>query len=163
MSVLKAILQPSAEVLFRQVSPSPAWLNDGRVTSVAFIPWEKDQGLLSVSCESKTNAEGCYTHYTKTLNLPSVGVWGVSTDEAKAIGLDSYWSPVEPPDPRPPDPAHASIDFRGLDEKAAKTRAKALAKKAHERGRLYPPLQQGQTVAPPPPPPAAPAAQPAKI
>lgn len=162
MSVLKALLQPSAEILFRQVSPSSAWINEeGRVTSVAFTPWEKDEGLLSVSCQSKTNAEGCYTHYTKTLGLQSVGVWGVSTDEAKAVGLDSYWSPVEPPDPRPPDPAHASIDYRGLAEKAAKTRAKALAKKAHERGRLHPPLQQGQTVAAPPPP-APPTAQPAK-
>jgi hypothetical protein len=135
-------------------------MNDGRVTSVAFIPWEKDEGLLSVSCGSRTSAEGCYDHYTKVLGLPSVGVWAVTTKEAKDVGLDSYWSPVEPPDPHP-NPAHGSIDFRGLDEKAAKTRAKALAKKAHARGRQFPPLDQPQPVAPPPPP-AAPVEQPSK-
>ncbi|MFY0571469.1 hypothetical protein ACN28E_47620 [Archangium lansingense] len=161
MSVLKEKLAPSAELLYRQVSPSPSWVNDGRVTSVAFTPWEKDQGLLSVSCGSRTTAECCYDHYTKNLGLQSVGVWAVTTDEAKAVGLDSYWSPVEPPDPRPPDPAHGSIDFRGRDEKTAKTLAKSLAKKAHARGRQYPPLEQGQSVAPLPPP-ATPAEQPAK-
>jgi hypothetical protein len=157
-STLKEELVPSDEDLYRQVSPSSAWLDNGRVTSVAFTPWEKDDGLLSVYCGSKTSAEGSYDHYTKTLGLSSAGSWAVTTEEVAQVGMKSWWSPVEPPDPLP-NPAHGSIDFRGLDKKATKTRAKALAAKAHARGRKHPTLEQGQPAAPPPAS-AAPATQP---
>ena len=148
MSVPKEELVPSGEHLYRQVSPSSAWLNDGRVTSVAFSPWPKDEGLLSVSCGSRTSAEQSYEHYTKTLGFPSAGVWAVTTQEVADVGMKSYWSPVEPPHPHP-DPAHGSIDFRGLDQKAVKTRSKALAAKAHNRGRCHPPIDQAQPTVPP--------------
>jgi len=115
-------------LLLRQIHPD--FIQNQRVSSQAFRPTPKDERKLSVyDGDLITPAEAC-KHYTKTLNLKSTGVLGVSVKECKECEL-----------PVTPDPApfleHVLIDFSGYSNKAIEKKAKQLKAKAEARGWLY--------------------------
>ncbi len=65
-------MQP-ATLLLRQVHPT--WLKDGQVLSLAFRPFPKDAGLLSVYDGDLITAEASHTHLRETwaFNQPGFG------------------------------------------------------------------------------------------
>ena len=115
-------------LLLRQIHPR--WIRDGRITSQAFRPTRKDEGLLSVYDGDMIAPKPAYDHYTGQLGLESVGVVAVTVAECKQQEL-----PVEP-DPIP-FPEHVVIDFRSLSRSQAESKAKYLVRLATNRDWQY--------------------------
>lgn len=122
---LGPLLEDSDELLYRQVHPS--WVQAGRPTSQAFRPTPKDAGLLSVSRGAFTTAEAAFRLHTEQKMLASAGVWSVSVGDCGAADRPVHADPVEVPIP---DPAHAVVDFQGLNDPKAKAAAQLLKAKA---------------------------------
>jgi len=99
-------LTHSKELLYRQIHPN--WVDDGKPSSQAFRPTQKDKGMLSIAQGSKTTAEGAYRHYTEVRKLASAGSWAVTVGETVEADLGCF------ADPQVDDPNHGFIDFRGL-------------------------------------------------
>ncbi len=123
------------ELLLRQVHPS--FIQEGRVTSLAFRPTPKDEKKLSVNRRSLTTPEKSFELHTEQRGLRSAVVWGVSVGEVSemqelTVEEDPVVAPVE-------DLSHALIDFSKIDsESRIKTVASKLADKARLRGCLFP-------------------------
>jgi hypothetical protein len=124
-------MQPST-LLLRQVHPQ--WLRDGHVLSVAFRPFPKDAGLLSVYDGDQITAEASFHHFTGTLGHQSSGVWAVSVEECENCHLSARL------DAEGHYPEHAVIDFTHHSEKEQKAQSKILATKAEERGCRFQPI-----------------------
>ena len=119
-----------ATLLHRQVHPSFC-MEDGHIMSVAFRPFPKDTGFLSVYDGGQATAEVAFVHYTAVLGFASAGVWSVSVGECTDFKLSVRL------DPRQDSPAHAVIDFTSLEKKQIETKSKLLAAKAEARGCQY--------------------------
>lgn len=115
-------------LLLRQINPS--FIQTGRVTSQAFRPTPKDEDQLSVYDGDKIQAQAAWHHYTATLGLRSDGVMAVSNDECAAEQLQVNADGI-------PFPEHVSIDFSVFSKSDIEKKAKALTRKAQERGWLY--------------------------
>ena len=111
--------------LHRQVHPS--WVQEGRVTSLAFKPTSKDCNCLSVYDGDQIEAEAAWRHYVNTLNLESMGVLAVTVGECEILEL----TVVPDPDAFP---EHVCIDFRVLTRRETEKKAKTLSSKARSRG-----------------------------
>lgn len=117
--------------LYRQVNPN--WITpEGRVSSLAFWPFPKDSGLLSVYDGSMINAEGAYRHFTDGQGFLSSGSWAITVAEAHANGVPARSDAV-------PYPEHAVVDFSLHSDKDKKKISKVLAAIADTRGCLYAP------------------------
>jgi hypothetical protein len=131
--------------LFRQVHPNH--YVDGRVTSAAFKPTPKDEGMLSVTDAAKRNAADDHAFHTAKTNakgekLRSCGVLCVTADECKSLALGVIEAPLcvaDDPTDRIDDDAHTIIDFRELEKKEVERRARALNKFAVDRNFVYVP------------------------
>lgn len=121
-------MQP-ATLLLRQVHPT--WLKDGQVLSLAFRPFPKDAGLLSVYDGDLITAEASHTHFTGDLGFQSAGVWAVSVQECQSCDLPTR------PDAAVHYPEHAVIDFTAHSEKEQKAKSKILAARAEDRDCLF--------------------------
>ena len=122
-------MQPTTSLL-RQVHPQ--WLKDGKVLSIAFRPFPKDAGLLSVYDGDLITAEASLNHFTGR-GFQSAGVWAVSVQECHTCELPAR------SDAQGQFPEHAVIDFTAHEEKAQKAKSKILAAKAEERGCQFKP------------------------
>ena len=120
-------------LLLRQISPAFR-KEDGQVGYLAFRPFPKDQGKVSVYDGDQIAADEAWRHYKNELHLESVGVMAVTASECegnRAIpNIDGN-----------PYPAHGQIDFSALSKKEVKAAAKGLAGLATRRGWLYQPPQ----------------------
>lgn len=116
-------------VLLRQVHPS--FYPERQLSSQAFFPFLKDDGLLSVYDGDQIGAAQAYVHYTEHLGFESVGVWGVTSSEATGARLTARV------DPLPDFASHAVIDFTGCSEKDYRKLAKKLKALAIVRGCLH--------------------------
>ena len=131
-------------LFYRQVNPS--WCKDGVPTSQAFGPTPKDRDQLSLDDASKVTAEGAWRHFTKNLELSSIGTWAVSLGEVEEAGeLVVVSSPIEVPESTAKNnPAHCHVDFSPITSKGQKRRkAQHLAMRATARGCLYVPPSGG--------------------
>ncbi|HEX4123968.1 MAG TPA: hypothetical protein VHY37_04515 [Tepidisphaeraceae bacterium] len=100
------------------------------MTSQAFKPTPKDEGLLSVYDGDQTNAERAWHHFTTVLKFQSIGSLAVTVGECGQNEL-----PVRP---RPEEfPEHAVIDFTGLGSNQVEKKAKKLKAVAEARGWQY--------------------------
>lgn len=124
----------SETLLLRQVHPS--FIEEGFVSSQAFMPFPKDEGLLSVYNGDLIEAHTAHLHYTEVLRFQSAGVWGVLCAEANEINLPNR------PDPLEDFAQHAVIDFTSHSTKAARKLAKKLRDFAVARGDLYAPTEE---------------------
>jgi len=106
---------------------------EGAITSQVFIPFPKDEGLLSVDDGDQITAADAYAHYTNVLGLRSDSVWSVSKAEADGQSVPAI------PTPESERPSHASIDFRGKSESECRKIAKKLKASAMARGCLFRP------------------------
>lgn len=128
-------LIPSDKRLFRQVRGEERYIKNGVLTSLAFRPLPKDHGELSVDVEPLTSAQQCYEAF-KANGGDTVGVWAVTTQECKNVGLDSYLKPKTTP---PLNLSHGYVDFTVVaKEKEERKKGARLAEYAMARGRLYP-------------------------
>lgn len=117
------------QLFHRQVHPS--WVQEGRVTSQAFRPTPKDEGLLSVYDGAMIAPEPSFAHYTTVLKLAACGTVSVTPAEVSLVGLPSR------PDPEP-FPEHVVIDFtEPMTSAKLKAKAQVLAEKARLRGWTY--------------------------
>jgi hypothetical protein len=129
-------LPDDEELLFRQVHPN--FVRDGRPSSQSFRPTVKDAGKLSVARGSLTTPAAAYELYTAALGLPSAGTWALSVGECREQILNVLPDPLTSPPEKVADPAHAVIDFAPYSKSQAEAKGARLARKAVERGRLYP-------------------------
>lgn len=111
-------------LLFRQIHPS--FFKEGRVTSQAFRPISKSDNELSVYDGDQITAKDAWCHYVYELENKSTGVMAVTIAECHSQSLCPRPDPV-------PFPAHAVIDFGGLNHKNKKDVAKKLADFANSR------------------------------
>ena len=88
--------------LHRQVHPN--WAVAGGVSSQAFMPTRKDQGLLSTYNGDMISPLDSFEHYTTTLGLRSAGVVDVTVGECRELQLPVYQ------DPQPDFDEHTVID-----------------------------------------------------
>ena len=123
-------MQPNT-LLLRQVHPT--FWKDGHVSSVAFRPFPRDNGLLSVYDGDLITPEASHRHYTEVQQLESAGVWAVTVDEATAIELPAR------ADVEGQFAEHAVIDFTACSKREQEKKAKLLAAKAEDRGCLHAP------------------------
>lgn len=121
-------------LLHRQIHPSwvqnnaisaQAFLTEITVSSLAFLPSEKDKGMLSVYNGEKFTAEESYQHFTKSFisgGVLSVSVIEVQTEELSVIENNT------------PFDGHTVIDYTSLEsnskikKKAQKLRNLAIAR-----------------------------------
>ena len=124
------------ELLLRQVHPK--FIVESRVTSQAFLPTEKDDKKLSVNRSSMVSAREAFDLHTKSNNLQSAGVWGVSVEEV--LTLDSLSIESDPIETPIQDASHSLINFSKLSsESRIKATAKQLTAKARDRDCIYKP------------------------
>lgn len=119
----------SETLLLRQVHPT--FVEKGHVSSQAFMPFPKDDGLLSVYDGDQISAAAAYQHFTKKLQFKSAGVWSVTVVEANNIDLPTR------PDPLEDFAEHAVIDFKAHSPKTSRKLAKRLRDSAAARGCLH--------------------------
>jgi len=115
-------------LLHRQINPS--WIQEGRVSSQAFLPTQKDEGLLSTYRGDLTAPEEAWRHFNFDLGRSSVGILGVQVSECSSIGLQARPDPTEFPE-------HAVIDFNGYGTKENRRKASILRGNAEARGWLF--------------------------
>jgi hypothetical protein len=120
----------SETTLLRQVHPH--FIQEGQLSSQAFIPFPRDDGKVSVYDGDQISADESYRHFTETLGNKSDSVWGVVCSEVSSIGLSSV------PDPQIDFPSHSLIDFTVHPQKEFRKLAKKLRQFAISRGCLYP-------------------------
>lgn len=118
--------------LHRQAHPQFA--PGGQLTSQAFMPFPKDEGLLSVDDGDQITAADAFAYYTSVLKLESCGVWSVTKSEADGETVNAISTP------EPNRPSHASLDFRGKSERDCRKIAKNLKKLALARGCQFSPV-----------------------
>ncbi len=116
-------------LLLRQAHPH--FMAGDRPTSQVFLPFPKDQGLLSVYDGDQINAAEAHGHYTHVLGNESHSVWAVTQAEAAGENVPAS------PDPRPDFPAHATMDFREKSDNECRKIAKKLKARAIARGCQY--------------------------
>ena len=139
----KQIRNPD-ELLLRQVNPN--WVREGRVSSQAFRPMPKDNGLLSVDRATLITAEDSHRLFTEALGLASVGTWAVTVAECTAQSLVVLEDPLTSPPEKVPNPAHAVILFAAVLSKGQiESKGQKLARYANGRGRLFPPLPEAKS------------------
>lgn len=124
-----------SEVLFRQIHPNS--YHAGCPASDRFKPQPSDNGLMSVDRGSMTSAVASHALYTAT-GRQSVAVFGISVEEFTSESLNCNEDPIAAQDELPANPAHALVDFSGLDGSKCRLISKRLCLKATSRGRLYP-------------------------
>jgi hypothetical protein len=131
-SLVPEVITDLDEVLFRQVHP--IHLDDGVLSSAAFIPGRGHNGKLS-TLRNRVGAEEAHRRWTSQPGHESCGTWGISVGEAAAISLPTLADETLPDMPD----AHASIDFENCASKGEISRsAKKLRNHATDRRRLYP-------------------------
>lgn len=117
-----------ATLLLRQIHPS--FVQQGRVTSQAFCPFPKDDGLLSVDNGDDIRPDSAWQRFVANPACASVGVQAVAHAECAGEGLPVIEDGA-------PHPEHCSIDFQNLDPKSVGKKAKALRSFAADRGWLF--------------------------
>lgn len=115
-------------MLHRQINPS--WIQNGRVTSQAFKPTPKDEGLLSVYDGDQITPEGAWTHFTAVLHFLSIGSLAVTISECGQNELPVRPEPEEFPE-------HVVIDFTAFNGNQIEKKAKKLKAVAETRGWQY--------------------------
>jgi hypothetical protein len=124
-------LDSSDELMHRQVHPN--LVQDGRPWSGAFTPTKTDKGLLSADREAVISPKAAYERYLEQKKLAEGGgVWGVSIDEFRSIGLQCFPNPVAGNE------AHVLVDFASHGADKEKALGKLAYVKATTRGRLCP-------------------------
>ncbi len=116
-------------LLHRQAHPK--FMDGAVITSQVFIPFPKDEGLLSVYDGDQISAAEAHAHYTQVLGNESHSVWSVTKAEA-----DGEAAPASL-DALPDFPSHAKIDFTGKSDKECRKIAKKLKACATARGCQY--------------------------
>jgi hypothetical protein len=122
----------SEDLLHRQVHPS--WLQAGRPASLAFRPSPKDKKQLSVDLGRLVTAQQSFEAFTQVGGFVSAGVWSVSENEARVVGVPVVPDPIKVPYDNP---AHALIDFRERSNSKIHAAAQQLARFASDRGCQY--------------------------
>lgn len=123
-------MNPDTTILLRQVHPE--FIPEGKLTSQAFVPFPKDEGMPSVYDGDLISPQDSHRHYTEILTLESDSVWGVSSGEVVAEGLTCR------ADAKADFPSHAVIDFSAHPERSFRKYAKKLKERALARGRMFP-------------------------
>lgn len=120
----------STTLLLRQVHPN--WVkDDGSVASIAFWPFPKDQGFLSVDDGDGIAAAASWGRYVAQPGCDSAGVWAFAVGEAAALSLPTK------ADSKSNNQQHVLVDFTAFTEKQQKAKAKLLSIPVNERGCLH--------------------------
>lgn len=121
-------------LLLRQVHPTWA-KEDGTAASLAFWPFRKDKGRLSVDDGDRVSAENSWKNFTSRPGCSSAGVWGFAVQDAAGCDLPTVEAGVAD------NPYHAEVDLSAFPEKMQKAKAKVLSAKANARGCLFKPAR----------------------
>lgn len=130
------VLDNADELIWRNVHPS--WIQDGKVSSLAFKPSPKDTGRLSGARQDKVSAEKHYFEFTDALGLTSSGVWAITVGEAQAQNVPCVYDAESSSKPDPCPTGHTYLDYRAQTGGRIRKIASALRRKAEERGKQHP-------------------------
>jgi hypothetical protein len=115
-------------LLLRQIHPS--FFQNGQPTYIAFRPFPKDKGHLSVYDGDMITPEQSYKHHTIEKGFKSGEVLAVTVHECGTIGLPTAPSPEVFKE-------HAHIDFTACDKKQTDSKSKNLLAFALARDWMY--------------------------
>lgn len=130
------VLVDESETLLRQVHPDQLQAN-GVPDSSAFMAKQPHNYLLSTRREW-VGARQAYEDWVREHR--SAGTYGVTVSDIHEVELSAF---DDSADPAMPD-GHASVDFRGVSDGAARKRARKLRDRSVARKRLYPPEPESE-------------------
>lgn len=126
-----SILQDENETLLRQVHPT--LYPNGCPSKTAFVPSERDKGLLSTLREA-VGPEAAYRRWTEEGRI-SVGTFGISVAELQSENLTAIDDAEATAQPD-----HASVDFTSVPTKGQRSQiGRRLRDAAVARGCLFQP------------------------
>lgn len=131
-------IEPSPELLWRQVVPSTWNEDEGQPHTHAFGPKTSDEGKPSYSRSSKVEAEEAYEWHNANARSQSQGVWACSSEEVVASDLRTVDDSETEIDAGVIAPGHCYVDFRELPRKEIKARRNQLWLHAMDRGKQHP-------------------------
>ena len=117
-------------LMLRQVNSQ--WIQDGRLSSLAFRASRQHDFLISVYDGSAISPLDSMDHFKEVAGLDTVGVWAVTVAEAGSHGVPVELSPIKG------NPFHAHLDCRERSGGELKRLSNHLRNSADARGRLHP-------------------------
>ena len=125
-------IQDEKEILLRQVHP--AQFPDGKPSKEAFVPSDRDEGMLSTLRE-RVGAKEAYRRWTEDHTRLSVGTFGIEVSEIHGENLtaldDAEFIPLAD---------HASVDFTSVPTKGQRKQiGRRFRDAAVSRGCLFTP------------------------
>lgn len=131
------VLEDGSETLLRQVHPDQVQEN-GVPDSSAFMAKQPHNYLLSTRREW-VGAKQAYEDWVA--EHKSVGTYGITVADIHDVELSAFDDSTDPAMPQ----GHASIDFRGVSDGAARKRARKLRDRSVQRERIYPPVAEDES------------------
>lgn len=134
----ESIIDPSDELLYRQITPPLFDEESNQPASFAFGPQNCDEGKASYSRSSKVTAQEARDWHCANSPKPSLGVWAVTSSEAQTEPLRCVddWTDGDQSQIGKMAPGHCYLDFRGFS-KPEKRRIRAnLLRFALKRGEI---------------------------
>ena len=132
----RALLTATEGLLLRPLHPQ--WIKNGEINVSAFLPIKVDEGEFSVDRASLSTPEESYQRRIR-LKRKSAGTWGIAISAVIEAGSRALADPIFANEAEgiEANPAHAVIDFRGLDADGEEDLATVLWEDATQRGCLY--------------------------
>lgn len=130
----RELLTASEGVLLRALNRR--FIKDGVISLEAFKPIPQDEDEFSVDRGTLSSAEQTYQRRVER-GRTSEGTWGFDIATVISAGSRALADPLPAEDGFAANPAHAIVDFRGLNDDAKEDLASELWRDAIDRGCLY--------------------------
>lgn len=134
----ESIIDPSDELLYRQITPPLFDEEKNQLASFAFGPQNCDKGKASYSRSSKVTAQEARDWHCANSSKPSLGVWAVTSSEAQKGPLRCVddWTDDNQSQIGKMAPGHCYLDFRGFSKSEQRRIRANLLRFALKRGEI---------------------------
>ena len=134
----ESIIDPSDELLYRQITPPLFDEEKNQPASFAFGPQNCDEGKASYSRSSKVTAQEARDWHCANSSKPSLGVWAVTSSEAQKEPLRCVddWTDDNQSQIGKMAPGHCYLDFRGFSKSEQRRIRANLLRFALKRGEI---------------------------
>lgn len=134
----ESIIEPSNELLCRQITKPLFDEENNQPASFAFGPQNCDEGKASYSRSSKVTAQEARDWHCANSRSPSLGVWAVTSSEAQTepLGCVDDWTDGDQSQIENMAPGHCYLDFCGFSKREQRRIRAILLRFALKRGKI---------------------------
>ena len=134
----ESIIEPSDELLYRQITKPLFDEENNQPASFAFGPQNCDEGRASYSRGSKVTAQEARDWHCANSRSPSLEVWAVTSSEAQTEPLRCVddWTDGDQSQIGKMAPGHCCLDFRGFSKSEQRRIRAILLRFALKRGEI---------------------------